>query len=126
VEIDETYVPGSYKRIKRTDGRKARKHGESAEKRELSEEKLCIFMGTNRIGSKTAHCVNRAKPGSHEVIEVFGSSICIRDSKTYIDFSGCFIEMDNQEKLTVFVQKTKYSIVSLTNRSVKTQNLLKA
>jgi len=34
--------------------------------------------------------------------------------------------MDNQEKLMVFVQITKYSIVSLTNRSIKTQYLLKA
>ena len=75
VEIDETYVPDSTRGIKRTDGRKARKHGESATKRGLSEEKLCIFMGTNRIGSEIAQCVNRAKPSSQEVIEVFGSSI---------------------------------------------------
>ena len=75
VEIDETYVPDSTKGIKRTNGRKARKHGEPAEKRGLSEEKLCIFMGTNRIGSEVAQCVNRARPSSQEVIEVFGSSI---------------------------------------------------
>ena len=75
VEIDETYFPDSTKGIKRTDGRKARKHGEPAEKRGLSEEKLCIFMGTNRIGCEVAQCVNRAKPSSQEVTEVFGTSI---------------------------------------------------
>jgi len=187
VEIDETYVPDSYKGIKRTNGRKARKHGEPAEKRGLSEEKLCIFMGTNRIGCEVAQCVNRARSSSQEVIEVFGSSIkeksmlindglfsnyelikqnqltsmIVSDHHEFTDvlhlntvnnmhsgfktlyryyrgvsskylnhylalyvFIRCFIGMDNQEKLMVFLQKTKDSIVSLTNRSVKMQNLL--
>lgn len=67
IEIDETYINDVTKGIKRTEGRKARNHGESAHKRGLSSEKLCIFMGTK--------CVNRAKPHSREVIEVFGSVI---------------------------------------------------
>ena len=187
VEIDETYVPDSTKGIKRTNERKARKHGAPAEKRGLSEEKLCIFMGTNRIGSEVAQYVNRAKPSSQEVIEVFGSSIkeksmlindglfsnyelikqnhltsmIVSDHHEYTEvlhlntvnnmhsgfknlyrfyrgvsskylnrylalyvFIRRFIGMDDQEKLMVFLQKTKDSIVSLTNRSVKTQNLL--
>ena len=61
-EIAVTNVPDSYKGIKRIDGKKTRKHAESAERRGLSEEKLCVFMGTNRIGSEVAQCVNRAKP----------------------------------------------------------------
>ncbi len=187
VEIDETYVPDSYKGIKRTDGRKARKHGEPAEKRGLSEEKLCIFMGTNRIGSEVAQCVNRAKPSSQEVIEVFGSAIkeksmlindglfsnyelikqkhltsmIVSDHHEYTEvihlntvnnmhsgfknlyrfyrgvsskylnrylalyvFMRRFFGMDDQEKLMVFLQKTKTTIVSFTNQSVKTRKLL--
>lgn len=75
VEIDETYLPDSFKGIKRTEGRKARKHGEPAEKRGLSDEKMCVLMGTNRMGKEVAQCVNRARPSSQEVIEVFGATI---------------------------------------------------
>ena len=75
IEMDETYINDGFKGIKRTSGRKARKHGEGAQKRGLSEEKLCIFMGTNRLGRELVQCVNRAKPTSNEVIQVFGSVI---------------------------------------------------
>ncbi len=144
-------------------------------------------MGTNRIGSEVALCVNRAKPSLLEVIEVFGSSIkdksmLINDglfsnyelikqkhltsmivsdhheynevlhlntvnnihsgfkdlyrfyrgvSSKYLNrylalyvFMRRFIGMNNQEKLMVFLQKTKDTLVSFTNQSVKTQNLL--
>ena len=36
---------------------------------------MCVLMDTNRIGKEMAQCVNRARPSSQEVIEVFGSSI---------------------------------------------------
>ena len=187
VEIDETYLPDSFKGIKRTEGRKARKHGEPAEKRGLSDEKMCVFMGTNRMGKEVAQCVNRARPSSQEVIEVFGSAIkeksmLVNDglfsnyelikqnqltrmivsdhheftevlhlntvnnmhsgfktlyryyrgvSSKYLNrylalyvFMRRFTGMDNQEKLMVFLQKTKGFMISLTNHSVKTQNLL--
>ena len=187
VEIDETYVPDCYKGIQRTDGRKARKHGERAEKRGLSDEKLCIFMGTNRTGMEIAQCVNRARPSSQEVLSVFSSTIkdksmLINDglfsnyelikqkhltsmvvgdhheftevihlntvnnmhsgfkdlyryyrgvSSKYLNrylslyvFIRRFSGMDDQEKLMVFLQNAKDAIVSLTNRSVKTLNLL--
>jgi len=169
------------------DGRKARKHGESTEKRGLSEEKLCIFKETNRIGCEIALSVYRAKPSSQEVIEVFGSyikeksmliserlfsnyklikqkhltSMIVSDHREFTDvihlntvnnmhsgfkdlyrsyqgvsskylnrylalyvFMRRFIGMDNQEKLMVFLQKTKTTIVSFTNQSVKTRKLL--
>lgn len=187
VEIDETYLPDSFKGIKRTEGRKARKHGEPAEKRGLSDEKMCVLMGTNRMGKVVAQCVNRARPSSQEVIEVFGSTIksksmLINDglfsnyelvkqkhltsmvvsdhheftevlhlntvnnmhsgfkdlyryyreiSSKYLNrypalyvFMRRFVGMDNQEKLMVFLQKTKGLMISLTNKSGKTQNLL--
>jgi len=187
VEIDETYLPDSFKGIKRTEGRKARRHGEPAEKRGLSDEKMCVFMGTNRLGKEVAQCVNRARPSSQEVIEVFGdvikeksmlvndglfsnyelikqnqlTSMIVSDHHEFTDvlhlntvnnmhsgfkalyrvyrgvsskylnryltlyvFMRQFIGMDNQEKLMVFLQKTKGLMVSITNKSVKTQNLL--
>ena len=102
VEIDETYVPDSYKGIKRTNGRKARKHGEPAEKRGLSDEKLCVFMGTNRVGKEIAQCVNRARPSSQEVIEVFGSSI---KEKSMLINDGLFsnYELIKQNQLTSMI-----------------------
>jgi transposase-like protein len=187
VEIDETYLPDSFKGIKRTEGRKARKHGEPAEKRGLSDEKMCVFMGTNRMGKEVAQCVNRARPSSQEVIEVFGdvikeksmlindglfsnyerikrnqlTSMIVSDHHEFTDvlhlntvntmhsgfktryrfyrgvsskylnrylaldvFMRRFTGMDNQEKLMGFLQKTKGFMISLTNKSVKTQNLL--
>lgn len=50
--MDETYINDGYKVIKPTSGRKARKYGECAKKCGLSEENLCIFMGTNRLGQE--------------------------------------------------------------------------
>ena len=187
VEIDETYINDGYKGIKRTSGRKARKHGERAKKRGLSEEKLCIFMGTNRLGQELVQCVNRARPSSQEVVQVFGDviqakSILINDglfsnydlikqnqltsvivsdhqeftstvhlntvnnmhsgfkalyrhyrgvSTKYLNrylalfvFMRRFIGMDDQEKLMVFLSKTKETFASFTKVMVKSINLL--
>ena len=41
IEMDETYINDGFKGMKRTSVRKARKHGEGAQKRGLSEEKMC-------------------------------------------------------------------------------------
>lgn len=73
IEIDETYINDGYNGIKRTSRRKTLKHGEGAQKRGLSKEKLSIFMGTNRLGQELVLSVNRAKPSSKKVIRVFGS-----------------------------------------------------
>ena len=187
IEMDETYINDGFKGIKRTSGRKARKHGERAQKRGLSEEKLCIFMGTYRLGQELVQCVNRAKPSSKEVIQVFGSvikeqSILINDGlfsnydliqqnkltsmvvsdhqtftpvihlntvnsmhsgfkKLYRHYRGVstkylsrylalyifmrrFMGMDDQEKLMVFLSKTKETLASFTKVMVKSQNLL--
>lgn len=87
VEIDETYVPDSYKGIKDIQGRKARKHGESAVKRGLSNEMMCVQMGSNRNGKEVALCINRAKPSSDEVICVFHPLI---KDKTMLINDGLF------------------------------------
>lgn len=187
IEMDETYINDGFKGIKRTTGRKARNHGERAQKRGLSDEKLCIFMGTNRLGDEIATCINRAKPTSEEVIQVFGSviqdqSILINDGlfsnyalikqnqltslvvsdhheftpvihlntvnnmhsgfkKLYRQYRGVstkylnrylalyifmrrFMGMDDQEKLMVFLAKTKETLGSFTKVMVKSLNLL--
>lgn len=74
IEADETYVQESRKGKTVTD-RKARKHGESASKRGLSGEKMCICVAADREGNLTARCVNRAKPSSEDIENAIGSSI---------------------------------------------------
>lgn len=74
IEADETYVQESQKGIPVTD-RKPRKHGESASKRGLSSEKMCICVATDREGNLTACCVNRAKPSSEDIENAIGNSI---------------------------------------------------
>ena len=71
IELDETYVNDSYKGTPVPTGRKARKHGESAQQRGLSEEKVCVCFGADRVGHMVAQCVNRAKPTSHHILSVF-------------------------------------------------------
>ena len=75
IEADETYVQESQKG-KTVTHRKPRKHGESARKRGLSGEKMCICVATDREGNLTANCVNRAKPSSEDIENAIGSSIC--------------------------------------------------
>lgn len=154
---------------------------------EQKDEKMCVLMGTNRMGKEVAQCVNRIRPSSEEVIEVFGATIkeksmlandglflnyelikqnhltsmIVSDHHEFTDvlhlntvnnmhsgfktlyryycgvsskylnryltlyvFMRRFTGIDNQEKLMVFLQKTKGFMISLTNKSVKTQNLL--
>lgn len=74
IEADETYVQESQKG-KRVADRKPRKHGESASKRGLSGEKMCICVAADREGNLTACCVNRAKPSSEDIENAIGSSI---------------------------------------------------
>lgn len=102
IEMDETYINDGYKGNKHLTHRKARKHGERAHKRGLSEEKLCIFMGTNRLGQEIARCVNRAKPTSKEVITVFGSVI---QKKSILINDGLFSNyaLIEENKLTSLV-----------------------
>lgn len=102
VEIDEIYLPDRCKEIKLMVGRKARKHGTPAKKRGLSDEKMCVLMGTNRMGKEVAQCVNRAWPSSQEVIEVFGSTI---KEKSMLVNNGFFsnYEMIKQNHLTNMV-----------------------
>lgn len=74
IEADEAYVLESQKGIPATT-RKPRKHGESATKRGLSEEQMCICVAADREGRVIARCVNRAKPSADHIIEALGARI---------------------------------------------------
>lgn len=77
-EMDETYVLESYKGKELPDFicRKPRKHGAKAEKRGISNEYICICTGVQRKGCAIAGTVNRAKPSSQELQEIFNGHIC--------------------------------------------------
>ena len=72
-ELDETYVLENLKGKKLPEGagRPARKHGAKAQKRGLSDEYICINTGIQRDGGAIAEAVNRAKPDSGELLEVY-------------------------------------------------------
>ena len=55
--------------------RKPRKHGESAQKAGLSKEYVCICTGIERKGAAMALTVNRAKPSSQELQDVFSEHV---------------------------------------------------
>ena len=76
-EMDETYVLESYKgkELPESVCRKPRKHGAKAEKRGISNEYICICTGVQRKGCVIAETVNRAKPSSQELQEVFKGHI---------------------------------------------------
>ena len=59
-------------------------------------------MGTNQIGSEVAQCVNRARPSSQEVLEVFGSAI---KAKSMLIKDGLFSNYDRikQKHLTSMI-----------------------
>ena len=77
VEFDETFVLDCYKgaRVPKEAGRKARKHGAKAAKRGISNEYIAICTGVQRDGDAIAATVNRAKPSSEELGEIFQGHI---------------------------------------------------
>ncbi len=76
-EMDETFVLDSYKgkELPGSVPRKPRRHGAKAEKRGISNEYVCICAGVQRGGCAIAGTVNRAKPSSRELQEIFGGHI---------------------------------------------------
>lgn len=74
IEADETYVLEAQKGIHVT-GRKPRKHGETATKRGLSSEQMCICVAADRDNNVVARCVNRAKPSAENIKEAIGDRI---------------------------------------------------
>lgn len=108
-ELDETYVPESFKGTKFQDDapRKPRLHGEKAEKKGLSSEQICICAGVQRNhGAAFASTVNRSVPTSEEIKSVFsghigaGSIVFTDGAKGYgilEDDMDCAVERINTE-----------------------------
>jgi len=84
IEADETYVIESQKGTKVTH-RKPRRHGESSGKRGLSNDQLCVCVATDRDHHVIARCVNRAKPGSEDIMNALGDHIA---EKSVLLFDG--------------------------------------
>lgn len=76
-ELDETFVLDCYKGgpVPKEARRKARKHGAKAAKRGISNEYVAICTGVQRDGDAIAATVNRAKPSSRELDEIFRGHI---------------------------------------------------
>lgn len=76
-ELDETFVLDCYKgkELPSAIARRPRKHGAKAEKRGISSEYVCICTGVQRKGQAVAQTLNRAKPSSPELQEIFGGHI---------------------------------------------------
>ncbi len=76
-ELDETFVLECYKgqRLPSHITRKPRKHGAKALKRGSSNEFICICSGAQRKSNVILKAVNRAKPSSVEVTQVFKGHI---------------------------------------------------
>lgn len=72
-ECDETFVLESHKGSKtpEDDWRGPRRHGARAQKRGISKEYICICTCAGREGCVMAKAVNRAKPDSEELKEVY-------------------------------------------------------
>ena len=102
IETDETYVIESQKGTKVTH-RKPRRHGESSGKRGLSNDQLCICVATDRDHHVFARCVNRAKPGSEDIMNALGNHIA---EKSVLLFDGLtsynyLAEQKNCEKVSL-------------------------
>lgn len=108
-EMDETYVLDSYKGkpLPTNINRKPRKHGAKAVKRGISSEYICICTGVQRKGGCFAETINRAKPSSEELGELFSDHISagtlvlcdgLRSYSILEDLTGCSVKDVNAEE----------------------------
>lgn len=107
-ELDETFVLDCYKGapVPECAGRGARKHGAKAAKRGISNEYIAICTGIQRDGGVIAETVNRAKPSSDELEEVFSGHIAkdtliltdgLRSYNVLETLAGCTVVDVNHE-----------------------------
>lgn len=112
-EMDETYVLESYKGKELPDSvcRTPRKHGAKAQKRGISNEYICICTGVQRKGCAIAGTVNRAKPSSQELQEIFSGHVCegtlvlcdgLKSYKALEVTAGCIVKDVTKETGTSF------------------------
>lgn len=108
-ELDETFVLECYKgkKLPNTVIRKSRKHGAKAVKRGISNEYICICTGIQRKGNVIIESVNRAKPTSDEITQIFKGHIedgtlvitdGLRSYNVLSELADCSIKNANSEK----------------------------
>ena len=108
-EFDETFVLESSKgtKIPEESERKPRKHGAKAQKPGISDEYIAICTGIQRNGGTIAESVNRAKPSSAELMQIFGNHIAdgtliltdgLRSYGTFCSISGCTVKNVQSEE----------------------------
>ena len=100
----------------------ARKHGAKAAKRGISNEYIAICTGIQRDGGVIAKTVNRAKPSSDEVEEVFSGHIAentliltdgLRSYNVLETHAGCtVVDVDHEECRGIFHLNTVNSLHS--------------
>lgn len=74
IEADEAYVLESLKGIQAIT-RKPRKHGETATKRGLSSEHLCVCVAAGRDRHIVVCCVNRRNPSAEDIEDALSARI---------------------------------------------------
>lgn len=123
-ELDETFVLECYKGKKLPDTveRPARKHGAKAQKRGISNEYVCICTGAQRKSSVVIKAVNRAKPSSEEVAEVFTGHIAdgallltdgLRSYSILESLADCSIKNVEDEKTSFYNLNTVNNLHSV-------------
>lgn len=112
-ELDETFVLDSYKgkKLPCSVCRTPRRHGAKAEKRGISNEYICICTGAQRKGCVVAETLNRAKPSSQELQEIFSGHISegtlilcdgLRSYQCLEETAGCTVKDVRSEAGTAF------------------------
>ncbi len=86
IEADETYIQESQKGI-RVNTRKARKHGEPAEKRGLSNELIYVCIAADRNGNVIDRFVNRARK-TLGVWDIISYQTIVRKSRLGFTLAG--------------------------------------
>ena len=122
-ELDETFVLNCYKgnKVPEEANRPARKHGAKASKRGISNEYVTICTGIQRDGSAIAKTVNRAKPSSEELRQVFEEHIAdntvlctdgLRSYEILESITDCAVIDVNKESSDLFNLNTVNSMHS--------------
>ncbi len=129
-ELDETFVLECYKgkSLPSYVTRKPRKHGAKALKRGISNEFICICSGAQRKSNVFLKAVNRAKPSSIEVSEVFDGHIAdgtliltdgLRSYNVLEDVADCTIKNVTGEKTSFYNLNTVNSLHSFVKEQYK-------
>ncbi|MEE3488496.1 MAG: IS1595 family transposase [Bulleidia sp.] len=82
IELDEKYVQYSHKGESDLE-RRARKRGEPAAKRGISNDQVCMITGVQRQGTGFIHCWNMGRPSARDVEHI--SPLIGRESYAFTD-----------------------------------------